>query len=665
MAKKINKIKIRNRYYDVSETSIDTYTNEPELLSKLNLYLDIDNSIKYSSNTVNIYNHMDGNIYPICYSRIVNNLHEFIINNKVYHNIVYNHLRKQGKPANKIYEIKDYNFKEEVALTSLNVLDLPEFTLGLELETSSSAIPKEEMEKIGFASLYDGSITGPEYTSVILDFSKLHYVHRAMQLLKRMSTYDKYCSLHIHFGNILYSDDNLLAIYNLYQRLQDELNYIIAPFRKDYKYLASKDKDHCKNLPKLLNNNVNDILQLFHLNDVGNLEDYRNSRDKWNLKGRYFNINFINYICNKPESKTVEIRPLQMTTNFDYFLTFLLVNYCIINYAINNTNKINNKEGKIELLDVINYSKINIDIKSILKSNIENVKNLFYNLYHINNVDTTDLYVLDNKMSKILKPYNLYPELSLDTLYSKLIKLDYKEYTKIKKSITKPVNHLDLITKSKLYSGEAVSENTTFQEFLTVHEPPLKDICEGLCTTIANLVEYSGIHFNNSTKLIGDDKQLVKISTSNYSKNGNSINLDINFKINDNILYDVVRRNCNLYRDETELLIRNFENINSIIKTMVLNNYDVLKVETYGSIRIKRLSSISFLIDINGAMFKLPVSKNILDAYIELYQIQDTTIFKDAYGYEPVVAQVDDLRRGPGILNFLEGEIENLQDEEE
>jgi len=404
-------------YRPKNEFKVDTYTNELKHFSILSKYLDpFTKKYAYTTKPVNLY--INGNSIKVCKSYVNND--EFILldyessDSNIYISKFDKVILSTGKyqPERKIYSIKDYKFKNSKPLLSIdNKLSWINYTYGFELETSVGKVSENTSNELGFATLYDGSINGIEYVSKVFKPNNLHYLHKFLKVSNALTNIDRFCSLHIHIGNVPKSDRNLLSIYVLFQRLTDELNQLIAPYKKDINFLSEKlqknGRDHCKNLPKLINNDVSEIYKLLKLNNIDNLEDYIHNTSKWNLQGRYYTVNFINYIC-KEESNTIEIRSLQSTYNFDYIITWLLINTAIIDYAINNQDRILNSKEKIELNDCLEHYIKDIEVLKILKSNIFNIKNIFYNYYYHNNNSLNDPFYIDKIIDNQILSYDIF-----------------------------------------------------------------------------------------------------------------------------------------------------------------------------------------------------------------------------------------------------------------
>lgn len=445
--KDIDTIKLRNRYYLKSDVELDTFTNEYELKKNLDFYLGLDNQIHYTSKL--IYIKLPNNtIYKTCesilkdYKSIVLNPIDF--SEYISTDMYYSFPSFKYTPNKKIYNIDHYN-KTLAPYTSQNLPSaydfLKSYTYGFELETTGIPLNEKFSNDSGFAMLYDGSINGPEYVSSVMKSSNFHHLNDFMKILKSISLHDSSCSFHIHIGNIQYSDDSLLSMYSLFQRLQEDLNLLIAPYKKDYMYLAGKQKDHCQNLPLISPCTINDLKELFYIKNCSrsDLRDYITRGDKWNMRGRYYAVNFLNYICKDYPNNTVEIRSLQMSFSFDYILTWLIINVAIIKYATENIKTVLDKKIKIQLEDCLQYSITDSSLLSIVLENIKNIKNTIYRKKYIEHSMLTNTILLDTLLQNTVLSYNLYPDTSKnfrdkatyldhDIYYTKIIN-DVQEYS--------------------------------------------------------------------------------------------------------------------------------------------------------------------------------------------------------------------------------------------
>lgn len=392
--KNVTAFKVRNRWAPLDKLEIDNVTKEYDFKTSLLPYQDFDDKTKYTSHLVRV--NLPSKKIEICFKEIEKELASFVYHNDEYYFLGEDYRlspRSKYSPPTKIYSVSDS--KEVIAKVESidnNLSFLKDYTFGVELETSGIPL-KSVAAHHGFYELYDGSISGPEYASRVLKYDNFHTIERFLLILKTMSSFNANCSLHIHIGNIEYSSDNLCAIYSLFQRLQEDLNLLIAPYKKDYNFLYGKQKDHCKNLPLIPNIDESTIMSLFKLNCNEDYSDDHpiNSTSKWNIEGRYYTVNFVNYICKDHPNNTIEIRSLQMTFDYNYFLTWLIINVSIIDYALKNTEKILNRKEKIQVEDCL--QGLPEDILEKVLFNYRAIKNKIYSLKYINGNLTTSILV--------------------------------------------------------------------------------------------------------------------------------------------------------------------------------------------------------------------------------------------------------------------------------
>jgi hypothetical protein len=401
--KNIEAFKISNKWVHKDLVALDTFTNSLNLKSKLTNYIDLDGVENFSSKIINIF--LKNKTIIMCES-ILSRYDKSFISHPYKPNtyIVLGEryefpIQLRFTPRTKVYSVSESPEEKPIYLEVDNNLDfLKPYTFGIELETSGMSLKKGDATKLGFYELYDGSIVGPEYTSGIMTYKNLHYVDYFLNVLKTMSYHDHTCSLHIHIGNVDYTENNLCAIYSLFQRLQEDLNLLIAPYKKDYKFLYNKQKDHCQNLPLIPILNSENIKHLFKIPDNTDLNNYITETNKWNLSGRYYTVNFLNFVCKKQPNKTIELRSLQMTFNYDYFLTWLIINTAIIDYAVNNVKKVLDKKEKIQIEDVLSNFISNESILKNVINNYHELKNIIYSRKFLHNDTSTNSMGLDKNI---------------------------------------------------------------------------------------------------------------------------------------------------------------------------------------------------------------------------------------------------------------------------
>ena len=245
-----------------------------------------------------------------------------------------------------VYNTKfvEHMFKGKQILNNLiefKFIDELPFTFGLEFETAGGFIPQHQLYELGLIPLRDGSITGIEFSTVVLQGNNgLNLLKQQMEALDAHTIFDKDCSLHIHLGNFKLSGEVLLAINNLFCNCEIS-RYLPELTFATHLYKTNQDKNYCE-----FNHKYCSFEEMYY-SLVGRSfygdfcqphpKDIAGTR-KWNIKSRYKAVNFINALCYKGP-KTVEFRMLRPTYNFNKVLGWLFVYGAIIKYAEQNTNK--------------------------------------------------------------------------------------------------------------------------------------------------------------------------------------------------------------------------------------------------------------------------------------------------------------------------------------
>lgn len=212
--------------------------------------------------------------------------------------------------------------------------ELP-YTFGLEFETAGGFIPQHRLYELGLIPLRDGSISGIEYTTVVLKGNTgLNLLKKQIEELSKATIFDKDCSLHIHLGNFKLSEDVIFAINNLFT-VSNIASYVPHLTFETNRYKTNTDKNYCEFNKKY--KNFHDLY--VHLVDRYFYGDFRQPHPKdltgtrkWNIKSRYKAVNLINAIC-YDGPKTVEYRLLRPTYNFDKILGWLFIYGAYIKYA--------------------------------------------------------------------------------------------------------------------------------------------------------------------------------------------------------------------------------------------------------------------------------------------------------------------------------------------
>lgn len=144
-----------------------------------------------------------------------------------------------------------FNDGQELIDTNLNPdYDKIKYSMGFEFETSCGYIPEDICKRDGLIPLRDGSITGLEYSSVILKGSEgIQLLKQQLNTLNEYTRFDKNCALHIHFGNFPLEPDKIFNLYVLCMKIQNQLVDILPEFTFKTRLFKETGKDYCKSLP--------------------------------------------------------------------------------------------------------------------------------------------------------------------------------------------------------------------------------------------------------------------------------------------------------------------------------------------------------------------------------------------------------------------------------
>lgn len=228
-----------------------------------------------------------------------------------------------------IENFETFKDKQELVLTDKQypIANYVKYTFGAEFETSAGYIPEDVCFRDGLIPLRDGSITGLEYSTVVLSGNKgFGLLEQQLKTLKEYTIFDKECSLHFHFGGFPLDTQAIYNLYKLCKKLEPEIQQLVPRLTfKSGQYKAS-GKDYCKLLPGDVRN-FTDIYEKFvGKRYEGSLTEPHPSDEsrerKWNITTRYYWVNFINIMCYKV-NKTIEFRLLRPSYNFEK-ITFWL-----------------------------------------------------------------------------------------------------------------------------------------------------------------------------------------------------------------------------------------------------------------------------------------------------------------------------------------------------
>lgn len=216
------------------------------------------------------------------------------------------------------------------------------YTFGLEFETSMGYVPEINCFKDGLIPLRDGSISGLEYSTVVLEGDNgLSLLKQQLQSLKRYTAFNKECSLHIHFGGYPLDPEAIYRLYSLCKALEVRFEKLLPPYTFHSAHYKENGKDYCMKLQTyrsfeqlytgLVGRPFFGSLSQPHPNDV-------RREAKWRIPTRYYWVNFINMLCYNV-NKTVEFRFLRPTYNFEKIVLWISILNAMMVFAEKNMSE--------------------------------------------------------------------------------------------------------------------------------------------------------------------------------------------------------------------------------------------------------------------------------------------------------------------------------------
>lgn len=269
--------------------------------------------------------------------------------------------------------------------------DYMKYTFGLEFETSEGYIPEHVCFRDGLVPLRDGSISGLEYSTVVLSGEKgLALLDQQLHTLRNYTDFDKECSLHIHFGNFPVNTTSIFNLYKLCKAIEGELRNYVPEYTFHSAQYKSNGKDYCKFLPGRHDNcepfrTFEEMYESFvgrrytgSLSEPHPSDPQRNR--KWQITTRYFWINFINILC-YDVNKTIEFRLLRPSYNLEKIMLWMYLFNAILRYAEQATKNENFNGVCLDMILRRTYSQETYEMISdeLLKLNLLIRKQRKYN----------------------------------------------------------------------------------------------------------------------------------------------------------------------------------------------------------------------------------------------------------------------------------------------
>lgn len=274
------------------------------------------------------------------------------------------------------------------------------YTYGCEFETQNGFVPQRIREPLGFRHCRDGSLDGgQEYVSVPMSGGKgLSVLEKMCEELTKRCTLSNKCSLHIHFGNTRRDKLYIVSLWYLFTRIQEDFRHyfpfsrtnsiredgkiyanLLPPVLPNLDNLMNKEEEEFKNLISEAFNSIYCFLNRNHpLGETFEQEFVKETKTKyinnkpeqfysyrlkqhkfttklpvhavqgrkWDKKERYLAMNILNLFFSN--SRTVEMRIHEATTNFSKVFAYLCICVSILKYAENFNKVFNSKSMSLE-----------------------------------------------------------------------------------------------------------------------------------------------------------------------------------------------------------------------------------------------------------------------------------------------------------------------------
>lgn len=230
-------------------------------------------------------------------------------------------------------------FKDKQSVVKENNFELSKYlkyTFGIEYETSEGYIPEDLCFRDGLIPLRDGSISGLEYSTVVMNGKTgLDLVHQQVKTLSKYTFFNKECSLHMHFGGYPIDPMAIWTVYRVCYYLQDEAEEFLPKYTYRTSCYKKSGKDYCNKLGNY--KTFGELYQRFaEQKFMGSLEQPHPNdcerNHKWDCHSRYVCVNFLNMLCYE-SAKTIEFRFLRPTANFKKIYYWIAIFNAVLKYS--------------------------------------------------------------------------------------------------------------------------------------------------------------------------------------------------------------------------------------------------------------------------------------------------------------------------------------------
>lgn len=245
---------------------------------------------------------------------------------------------------------------------------LNNFSFGWEFETTDGYIHPRYLMKTGLIPLRDGSISGYEFVTCPMSGKLgLQTTIDAAKLLKRYTTNNISCSLHLHIGGMPVNETFLTDFYKVAYAIQGDI-FSIFPKAMSNTSLY-KQQDYCNPLPGFSPVNIKKVIdwvsnrngyyeQSYRGLGKRNHPDDEGNNRKWAVRQRYCWVNIVPYVFTTRH--TVEFRIHPPSSNPAKLINWLYICAGIVTFAQKyapNYSDVDIKKLSLKTLLRVVYSK--------------------------------------------------------------------------------------------------------------------------------------------------------------------------------------------------------------------------------------------------------------------------------------------------------------------
>lgn len=259
-------------------------------------------------------------------------------------------INPKAKPKNYNIVINKQKYNLLKPMSPMRDLKLERFLKGIkfgfEFETSNGYIKSNKLIDYGVSGLLDGSLREDgvepfEYTTIPHFGTRgLNYIKEFMGVLKTHCEHNEKCSTHINLSGTEVKKSNLIYLYNLLEKIQDDL-FKMFPESRAFSEYCKKLKRFSKNYnfesTLQYKSYYHDIIKFlscgYSLSEVNNIKNKTHpvQKQKWYISSRYYFVNLNDYYYNN--NPRIEFRIHEGCFDFDKIFNWFLMCVKIIKFA--------------------------------------------------------------------------------------------------------------------------------------------------------------------------------------------------------------------------------------------------------------------------------------------------------------------------------------------